>query len=146
MRKNSFVWFEVVERYTKRSLTKQTDILPAVSGIARYFSEEIGDKHHAGHFESHGVIGLIWRMGGRPKDTRSRHVEYLAPSWSWASVKGPAEWWWTLKQHKPEPVDHTFTPQILEMNTVPSANDPFSLLKAGTLRIKGVVGRASLVG
>ncbi|KAJ4186743.1 hypothetical protein NW755_007475 [Fusarium falciforme] len=139
VRKNSFVWFEVVERYTKRSLTKQTDILPAVSGIARYFSKEIGDKYHAGLFESHGVIALIWRIAAKSKDKRSRHSEYLAPTWSWASVKGPAEWWWTLKQHKPEPVGHTFTPQILEMSTVPAGDDPFSILKGGTLRLKGLL-------
>ncbi|KAM0431385.1 hypothetical protein ACHAPT_005362 [Fusarium lateritium] len=138
-RKNSFVWFEVVERYTKRSLTKQTDILPAVSGIARYFSKEIGDKYHAGLFESHGVIGLIWKIQDGSKDKRTRHHEYLAPSWSWASIKGPAEWWWTLKQNKNEAVDHTFTPQILKMSTVLVGDDPFGILKGGILKIKGLL-------
>ncbi|KAF4466857.1 heterokaryon incompatibility [Fusarium albosuccineum] len=142
VRKNSFIWFEVIERYTKRSLTKQTDILPVVSGIARYFSAEIGDKYHAGLFQSHGVIGLIWSIQGEWKNEKnksSRPEEHLAPSWSWASVKGSVLWYWTLKRVQAEPVDHAFTPEILEISTIPSGEDPFGILKSGRLRIKGLM-------
>jgi hypothetical protein len=143
VRKNGCVWFEVIERYTKRSLTRQSDVLPAISGIARHFCAKTGDKYHAGLLESHGVTGLIWSIQGEwnnEKNKSSRPEEYLAPSWSWASVKGSAVWYWTLKRTEdPEPVDHSFTPEILEISTVPASSDSFSHVKGGVVKMKGLL-------
>jgi hypothetical protein len=42
--KQRLSWFELVDRYTSRALTRQTDILPALSGIVRSIGESISDE------------------------------------------------------------------------------------------------------
>lgn len=46
-------WREIVIQFTSRSLTYQTDTLPALSGLARVFEAASGDTYLAG----------IWRRG-----------------------------------------------------------------------------------
>ncbi|KAL4721798.1 hypothetical protein ACLX1H_011292 [Fusarium chlamydosporum] len=145
VRKNSFVWFEVIERYTKRLLTKQSDVLPVISGITQHFCDKTGDKYHAALLESHGVIGLIWRtQWNDEKNKRSRAERYLAPSWSWASVKGSVMWNRPVNgAENPQPVDHSFTPEILAISTVLASSDPFGLIKGGGVKMKGLLVSAA---
>lgn len=46
-------WFAIVKDYTGRNLTVQSDILPAISGLARAFQNLLRDKYCAG----------LWRHG-----------------------------------------------------------------------------------
>jgi hypothetical protein len=46
-------WMRLVERYTKRSLTKQTDILPAIFGVAHSIAKNTSDELFAGLWESY---------------------------------------------------------------------------------------------
>uniref|UniRef100_A0A0B7JMX6 Heterokaryon incompatibility domain-containing protein n=1 Tax=Bionectria ochroleuca TaxID=29856 RepID=A0A0B7JMX6_BIOOC len=139
VQKNALVWYEVVERYSKRSLTKQSDVLPAISGIARYFAKQTGDVYHAGLFASHGPMALTWKVQGEWKKEAGkseRPKDYLAPSWSWASVKGTVDWF--NKRDGSRPIDTVFTPEILELSTEPAGNDPFGMLVGGRLRMRGL--------
>lgn len=82
-------WWLLVEDYSGRLLTEETDRLIALSGVARAYQEEHflkgGVKYGAGLWSSHLPEGLLWQVVSQ---TRSRHETYIAPSWSWASVKG----------------------------------------------------------
>jgi hypothetical protein len=76
-------WRELLYSYGQRKLTHASDKLPAVSGLARIYAEQLGDEYVAGLWRSHLVKGLIWDgMHCR------RGEEYKAPSWSWASIDG----------------------------------------------------------
>ncbi|SPJ76768.1 related to tol protein [Fusarium torulosum] len=76
-------WRELLYSYGQRKLTHASDKLPAVSGLARIYAEQLGDEYVAGLWRSHLVKGLMWDG----MDCR-RVGEYKAPSWSWASIDG----------------------------------------------------------
>ncbi|KAL8868357.1 MAG: hypothetical protein Q9198_008207 [Flavoplaca austrocitrina] len=79
-------WVEVVETYTQRDLTIESDRLPALSGLASRFSNLWGCAYYAGLWEKKLMEGLCWFV--RDPST-SIFIESYAPSWSWASLIGP---------------------------------------------------------
>ena len=89
-------WCAIVKEYTNRSLTKETDALPALSGLAEHFAKATGDRYIAGVWESCLVDSLGWTRASRPHQRPGNenfvqpHSDrlYVAPSWSWASVQG----------------------------------------------------------
>ncbi|RYP10336.1 hypothetical protein DL765_008146 [Monosporascus sp. GIB2] len=81
-------WFKVVERFCAASLTKPTDKLPAIAGLASQFQRRGGLTYFAGIFADRAVKGLLWVAKG-PRLTRYAN---RAPSWSWASVDGPIKY------------------------------------------------------
>jgi Heterokaryon incompatibility protein (HET) len=148
-------WFEAVLKYTGRALTKQTDILPAFSGIARTVASRRpqGDRYLAGLWSTNLFHSLCWNSGWSPASGgvfspqnpapihHSRpSEEYLAPSWSWASIKGQVRYeWWLFHALDPVPSARArrFHPRILEASTTPSGPDEFGQLKAGFIRLVG---------
>ncbi|UZP38276.1 hypothetical protein NXS19_006092 [Fusarium pseudograminearum] len=76
-------WYQLLATYGGRKLTKPSDKLPAVSGLASIMSERLNDEYVAGHWRSLLITELPWQPG----DCK-RVPEYRAPSWSWASVDG----------------------------------------------------------
>lgn len=145
--KQRLSWFELVDRYTSRALTKQTDILPAFSGIARSIAESTSDEYYAGLWRSYFAHCLLWASNwhvGRGFKQHSRPSDYLGPSWSWASVKGPVHYlswingYWHSFNADPDPA---YTPRLVDMS-LQASSDPYGALKAGTLRIEGKVGMA----
>ncbi|KAK8043355.1 hypothetical protein PG993_005785 [Apiospora rasikravindrae] len=92
------VWCDLVQAYTRTSLTMRKDKLIAFSGVVelvrKLYHEKTEsprmshDAYAAGIFERHLLLMLEWytkRATGVPK-TRPR--EYRAPTWSWASLDG----------------------------------------------------------
>ncbi|KAK3392339.1 HET domain protein pin-c2 [Sordaria brevicollis] len=82
-------WWRLIEDYSGRLLTQETDRLIALSGVARAHQEEYfpngGVKYGAGLWSCHLPEGLLWYV---IDNESSRPEQYVAPSWSWASVKG----------------------------------------------------------
>lgn len=75
-------WLNICEDYSSRSLTKETDKLIALSGIARSFQKHFpNDKYIGGLWSSHLPLALLWERNGSAKDVYT--TEYIAPSWSW---------------------------------------------------------------
>jgi hypothetical protein len=74
----------VTPQYSRLQLTKPTDRLPALSGLAAAVQQKTQDKYLAGLWLSDLTRGLLWKPS-----TIARFPDvYLAPSWSWASVHG----------------------------------------------------------
>lgn len=110
-------WARLVEDYTSRSLTRETDKMPAIAGLATKFMEHShakapGAKYLAGLWDYKGInpfggrayptsqlpLGLLWRRS-TVEHMRSP-AAYRAPSWSWASLDGPVSLFrleWLLK-------------------------------------------------
>lgn len=87
-------WFAVVKDYTGRNLTVQSDILPALSGLASAFQNLLRDEYCAGLWENDIIRGMCWVRSAVPKRNfraikagQNERDDYL-PSWSWASVIG----------------------------------------------------------
>ncbi|KAF2006833.1 HET-domain-containing protein [Amniculicola lignicola CBS 123094] len=87
--RGSWAWHQMLRAYYPRALTKRSDKLPAVSGIAKTIEERTGDTYVAGLWRSQMIEGLIWQSMGSHSGKTSRPPEYRAPTWSWASIDGP---------------------------------------------------------
>ncbi|KAF4992627.1 hypothetical protein FGRMN_7028 [Fusarium graminum] len=77
------MWHDLLWEYGMRKLSKSSDKLPAISGLASIYARLLNDEYVAGLWRSHLLEGLLWR------GLNCRRVQgYRAPSWSWASVDG----------------------------------------------------------
>lgn len=89
-------WRELVFQYSHRQLSKFSDKLPALAGLAHRCtlgqgSEDVNTPQYcAGLWRNTIIEDLCWwpRQGKRPP-------KYRAPSWSWASLDG--EVWFSLQ-------------------------------------------------
>ena len=82
-----------VSRYSSREFSYETDVLPALSGLAHAFKaihgvEKVTDTNDylAGIWRNDLPKGLLWFL--HDSSDASRHTQYIAPTWSWASMKG----------------------------------------------------------
>ncbi|KAI1136786.1 HET-domain-containing protein [Hypoxylon sp. FL0543] len=82
----AWLWHQLVEHYTSRSLTYETDRLVALAGIAAKVPRSHRD-YFAGMWRDQLNSSILWKAAGAPSRCY-RTVEYVAPSWSWASVSG----------------------------------------------------------
>ncbi|KAF3000900.1 hypothetical protein E8E13_008134 [Curvularia kusanoi] len=75
-------WYKLVEDYTTRNITKSSDRLPAIAGLAKRVSKQLPkDTYVSGLWLSDIRNGLLWKAGGVGHDpTRA-----IASSWSWAA-------------------------------------------------------------
>jgi hypothetical protein len=140
-------WDYIIQQYTSRSLTFQTDKLLAVGGIASYFHRLLKDDYAAGHWRSDLLSSLLWRGRSRFRKEFNppplyRPADNLTPSWSWASVGGdyvtcnPY-----LREHTPEPSNQFC---ILDCQIRLARSDqPFGQVSSGTLTLKCLMGRAT---
>lgn len=82
-------WLDTIREYMTMQLTDQSDIFPAIEGLARRMHYDRLGRYLAGLWEADIMHGLLW--GPQNKSIR-RPSSYQAPSWSWASVIGPVSW------------------------------------------------------
>lgn len=99
-------WARLVEDFTSRTLSRETDKMPAIAGLAAKFMEHnhtkaLRAKYLAGLWYYKGIypfegkkyptsqlpLGLLWRRSG--VDYMQSPAAYRAPSWSWAALDGP---------------------------------------------------------
>ena len=135
-------WQELVQMYSPRKLTKPSDRLIALSGIARQIQDAFGDEYLAGTWRASLPNALMWtRVRGSTEqeldeneDGLPKH-EYLAPSWSWASINQPVSYEYASKL-----VDrdlHDF--RLLDAYCRANAMDHTGAVNDGFLRVRGRV-------
>ncbi|KAL9127526.1 MAG: hypothetical protein Q9217_003614 [Psora testacea] len=151
--KDEKAWFEAVLNYTGRTLTKQSDVLHAFSGIARTVESRTSDRYLAGLWYSNLIHCLCWNSNWHPSGkkpvfdinnpesiTHARRPGYLAPSWSWASIIGQVRYeWWIFHALDPclTPKAASLMPKILEATTISAGLDKYGSLKGGRIRLVG---------
>lgn len=79
-------WYQLIEKYSACQITKMTDRLPAVSGLAAEIASITHDRYYAGIWKNEVIRGLSWQVV--KSSSRVQMSGYLAPSWSWSSLKG----------------------------------------------------------
>ena len=81
-------WYAIIKDFTGRNLTVQTDVLPALSGIAAAFQNLLQDDYCAGLWRNDIVRGLCWSRHAFPKmlSNGQEQKDTNMPSWSWASM------------------------------------------------------------
>lgn len=129
-------WCEIVREYSGRKLSKDSDRLAAISGLASQFGNLAGWEYKAGIWTNHVLRMISWNRS--PINTSRRPQEYVAPSWSWASVIGPIDWEfdkdWDFADMVPKK-DDNFVAQVLDIECRLSGKDPFGRVCSGHLTI-----------
>ena len=95
------VWYGIVQEYSCRRLTKSSDKMPALSGLAALYSEQTGKQYMFGLWKETLIRDLLWKhVPAIVEGERSRQPEpsipdfYRAPSWSWVPVDGRVDFSW----------------------------------------------------
>ncbi|KAK0630605.1 hypothetical protein B0T17DRAFT_636851 [Bombardia bombarda] len=129
---DSSSWRVVVEKYSKLHLTKESDRLVAISGLAKLFQNILKDKYLAGLWQRELAGDLAWyphnhRLMRRPDGDGINVI-----SWSWASVCGGRVCY-------QDPYDEVAPPSIRLIDsrivTQPSGGNVFGMLRSAELDI-----------
>ncbi|KAH6625466.1 heterokaryon incompatibility protein-domain-containing protein, partial [Boeremia exigua] len=89
-------WRYVVEDFMLRSLTNESDRLPAIAGVATVIQAITGSGYLAGLWTDNLLPGLMWESARLGCSTLSAEPcasrQYIAPSFSWASSSNIAQY------------------------------------------------------
>ncbi|KAK4553800.1 hypothetical protein LTR86_008975 [Recurvomyces mirabilis] len=82
------IWYRLIERYSSLSLTYPKDKLLAFHGIAM---DKAGRDYVAGLLQNDTWASLLWCRDENQvrQNPGRRYNEFVAPSWSWASLEVP---------------------------------------------------------
>ncbi|KAM7196273.1 Heterokaryon incompatibility protein (HET) domain containing protein [Naviculisporaceae sp. PSN 640] len=126
------LWEQIICNYSKGELTFDCDKLVAISGLGRRLHKYTECRYLAGLWEKHLPYHLLWEVKGG-SSTR-RYKGYIAPSWSWASIKGEIGVTYPLVRYRDE---HDVVVQILKADiTLTDPNDPFGSVNDGYIRME----------
>jgi hypothetical protein len=121
-------WERIVRYYSNKSITKEEDRLPALSGIAKRFQSVRDSRYLAGLWEDNLIKDLCWTVRVHAGGRRPR--KYLAPSWSWCSVIGSATCSYDTKLARDDIT-------VREVSCTPSTSDPTGAVSSGFIRLSG---------
>jgi hypothetical protein len=120
------LWSELVTHYSNCDLTKPSDKMFAIAGIAKFFRDITDDQYLAGWWRSSLLHSLDWRVY-EPRHLRD--TLYRAPSWSWASTDSP------LVARGISPTVK-YLVKIVDVKVSTQGSDPFVNVIGGTLLLK----------
>lgn len=149
------MWSQMVSGYSGRQITFMADKLPAISGLAQRFAPRFS-SHQTRDPKNNQEKGLgntgtpvylaglwldelprllCWRAWGHRFEQRA--MEYVAPTWSWASLTSPVIWDFALFTCSPKAT-------ILHASTTPKGLDSFGRVSNGRIVVRGPVQRAKV--
>jgi hypothetical protein len=81
-------WMDAVERYSLLNLTKESDRLPALAGLAQRISKRFSCRYLAGMWEEDLARNLLWsRDPWRETHSCNDLSDYNTPTWSWTFIR-----------------------------------------------------------
>jgi len=134
-------WHMSVTSYTLCNLTRQTDKLIAVGAIAREMASSGVDagRYLAGLWETALVQQLDWLcVTGRQTPARKYlgDAEYVAPSWSWASITAPIQPRMpSLPSHEPE--TQVVLAEVIAVDVQTLTDYAYGAVKSGWVKLRG---------
>lgn len=136
-------WGRVVELYSKKQLTFSTDRLIACSAIAKIMYVHIMSDYVAGMWRKYLESQLLWLVdpvfqNGQFYYQSKRPNIYCAPSFSWAAVDASHG----IKYG--EISEQGLLIQVEAVNIVPTAKDPFGMVKQAFLEVSGVLKKIEM--
>ena len=127
------LWGHVVALYTQSSLTKDEDKLVAISAVAKRTAPWVQDEYLAGLWRKYLPYHLLWHVYSStqyPSYLCVRPNSYVAPSWSWASVRGPCSLFARI-----DPGNQSSLIQILDTAVETKGPDRMGAVLGGKLRL-----------
>ena len=138
-------WADITMEYSKRSLTEPRDVLRALAAVASEFQPVFDSIYLAGLWSSSIKGWLMWyRYGHTPgwdpdqpdENFQYRHTIYVAPSWSWASIREPISY--KLASHDfPSDTDSPILQICSQDIHLADENTPFADISHGSLTLRG---------
>ncbi|KAH9895541.1 heterokaryon incompatibility protein-domain-containing protein [Xylariomycetidae sp. FL2044] len=139
------LWVDLVEEYSRLNLTRETDRLPALSGIAASVSRIVSSnqadtkptpRYLAGIWSSHLPQALYWTSSA---DAR-RPFQYRAPSFTWVSVES------SITYAKPLDAGNRgyVACSVIGYGSVAAGVDPHGMVDDGWVDLEGYAGYATV--
>ena len=138
-----FCWMNIVKSYSHADLTNETDLFPALAGLASAFFCKTLGPYCAGLWEVSLPVALCWytRQVEADEATHCRPSVYVAPTWSWGSIQG-ALCFDALDNIDTYLDENGFRPVARCISVVCEPMDhrnPFGQIKSGRLKIRAMV-------
>jgi hypothetical protein len=135
-------WPSIVQDYTKRKLTKESDRMPALSGLARLYAEHTSDEYFAGLWGNNIDYELLWISDHEEasEDPIKRIPGLSSPSWTWGSLMGPIKY---VDLHRSQFERRSRTAEVKPMLNVlggsvkSETSNPYGIFGKGVLVIVG---------
>ncbi|KAE8445093.1 hypothetical protein EG329_013808 [Mollisiaceae sp. DMI_Dod_QoI] len=138
-------WYTHVTAYSGRALTRLTDRLPALSGLAFKISKAFDNKMYAaGLWAADLPRGLLWTRGnnGLPGSGPAMRIRppmvFVGPSWSWVSMTGcytTYDLMWREMRSPGAVLDEELS--IVAVNSELKSLNPFGEVLACTITLTG---------
>jgi len=128
-------WSRILEDYSGRYMSIQSDKLPAIAALAERFAAVLG-HYYAGLWRYDLIKQLCW-VAAILQEQRAGNP-YRAPSWSWASVNEISLWY----NDGEEDCCNLVSAEVLPKN----AQVPFGEVVYASIKIRGKVYIASVRG
>ena len=134
-------WLNVIQRYSPLSITYLSDKLPALSGVASRFQQNLASNYFAGLWFDHTLVQqLSWSRARTPVSPGDHQIEvddptYRYPTFSWASADGLVYCW--------GPPEREYV-QILEGGLKLKGQNPFGEVTDAYLKVRGRILQAQL--
>ena len=148
-------WLHLVSAYSERQITRASDRLPAIAGLADKAKKELGNVVYMQGLWSHDLhAGLAWKrrnfIHGKVIPSRDKYfsrsspsaaarpLRPIAPSWSWASINDAVDYviYDDCKCRLPSAFDAVF-------GSYDASGNDVSARSQGYLQLEGLVKRGS---
>jgi hypothetical protein len=128
-------WQKVVEQYSKRDLTIQSDKLPAISGVASKIKRATGSAYIAGIWKGNLASDLLWSVVPQSCLNEKSYAldDYRAPTFSWASLNAP------ISYYTPDIEEQEcFTPaaRLLSSSVSVTGLDPLGSISDASIKLR----------
>ncbi|KAH9206680.1 hypothetical protein DL95DRAFT_315137 [Leptodontidium sp. 2 PMI_412] len=138
------LWGSIMWNFTRRAITFPSDRFPAISGLAREVYRHTDWTYVAGLWKEYIHLGLLWST----RDVASPAKEYVAPSWSWASldIRGPVGDRAGMSAPSTWNSEFYERAELSEADVLLANDDTFGQVTSGKLNMRGPLRRADLCG
>lgn len=123
-------WDSIILAYSTCNLTYDRDKLVAISGLAQLVHSDSKVRYVAGMWMDRFIVQLCWRV--ESSMSSDRYEEYIAPSWSWASIP-PTRGGVSMPCYNENFEGENIAVEDLKMEYV--TKSPFGAISAATLRV-----------
>ncbi|PMD52764.1 HET-domain-containing protein, partial [Hyaloscypha bicolor E] len=144
-------WLLVIENYSQRGLSRGSDKLTALAGVASEFGRITQDSFLSGLWSRFLWRQLLWSVASKgappfnrevpPKSIEPRLVpDFLGPTWSWSKIDGHIRYFHQYPLDKMG--DHEVLVEILCSRCSPSSPKEISNNYSGVLSLRGFLAKA----
>ncbi|KAH8650588.1 heterokaryon incompatibility protein-domain-containing protein [Tricladium varicosporioides] len=134
-------WHDLIESYSIRELTFESDKLPAVSGVAKQIQGPTDSVYLAGLWKDNLPMELCWSVDyvSTNSSLNMQPETYIAPSWCWASVNGALEF---VSADPKAPF--TSLARVLDVHVSVAGFNRYGEVQDGYITLKGMVSKVRI--